>query len=62
MLFACNGGTNQEWTHLSTNQYQIKSNTTLCLNDPGDSTTDGTQQIIYACSQNGANEHWSLPG
>lgn len=61
-LFACNGGTNQEWTHLSTSQYQIKSDTSLCLNDPQDSTTDGTQQIIYACSQNGANEHWSLPG
>jgi hypothetical protein len=61
-LFACNGGTNQEWTHLSTAQYQLKLDTSLCLNDPGNSTTDGTQQIIYACSQNGANEHWTLPG
>ena len=33
---------------------------TLCLDDPGYSTKNGTQLIVYTCN-NGSNQHWSLP-
>jgi hypothetical protein len=32
-----------------------------CLDDPGFSTTDGTQQEIWTCN-GGANQRWTLPG
>jgi hypothetical protein len=32
----------------------------LCLDDPGRSTRNGTQLIVYKCSA-GANQRWQLP-
>jgi GH25 family lysozyme M1 (1,4-beta-N-acetylmuramidase) len=33
----------------------------MCLNDPGSSTTNGTQQTVWPCDGSGGQE-WTLPG
>jgi hypothetical protein len=49
------------WTHNSRGEYVLKGNGgRLCLDDPGYSTRNGTQLVVYTCN-NGANQHWSLP-
>jgi RHS repeat-associated protein len=59
--YSCSSAdTNETWTYDSGGHYVLAYNG-LCLNDPGDSTTNGTQLIIYACG-NYANESWSAPG
>ena len=45
----------------SRGQYVLRDHgNTLCLDDPGYSTRNGTQLIVYTCN-NGSNQHWSLP-
>jgi len=61
ILWACNGGSNEKWFHSSNGEFVLSLSThgLLCLNDPGNSTTNGTQLIVYTC-KNTSNEHWSL--
>jgi hypothetical protein len=59
ILYDCNGGTNEIWSHNASNEYVLKANG-LCLNVKGNTTTNGTPLIVYTCN-NAANEHWSLP-
>jgi len=61
ILYTCNGGTNELWSHNSQGEYVLKAHgSTLCLDDPAYSTKNGTQLIVYTC-KNSANQHWSLP-
>ena len=59
ILWSCNGASNEVWEHTSSGEYMLKSNG-LCLDDPADSTRNGTQLDVYRC-HNGSNQHWSLP-
>jgi len=61
ILWACNGGSNEKWFHSSNGEFvlSLSSHGLLCLNDPGNSTTNGTQLIVYTC-KNTSNEHWSV--
>ena len=61
ILWVCDGAPNEIWLHKSGGEYVLKANGyKLCLDDPGYSTKNGTQLIVYAC-RNTANQHWSLP-
>ena len=61
VLWTCDRAPNETWTHSSRNEYVLKARgSTLCLDDPGSSTKNGTQLIVYTCN-NGSNQHWSLP-
>lgn len=59
VLATCTGATNQKWTHKSNGEYVLASNS-MCLDDKGFSTTNGTQLEIWTCND-GANQRWSLP-
>lgn len=62
ILWTCNGASNERWTHNGDGEYVLAAGGgTLCLNDPGFSTADGTQLIVWPCGQDAANERWSLP-
>ena len=58
-LEPCAATTNQVWTRQANGEYVLKS-TGKCLTDPGNSTTNGKQLALAACT-NTANQHWSLP-
>ena len=61
ILWPCNGSANEIFIHRSNGEFVEKANGyKLCINDPGYSTKNGTQLIVYAC-QNTPNEHWSMP-
>jgi hypothetical protein len=61
ILWTCNGSGNEIFTHKANGEFVEKANGgTLCLNDPGFSTKNGTQLIVYKC-KNTANEHWTKP-
>jgi Ricin-type beta-trefoil lectin domain len=61
VLWSCDRAPNETWTHNSRNEYVLTAHgSTLCLDDPGYSTKNGTQLIVYTCD-NGSNQHWSLP-
>jgi hypothetical protein len=61
ILWSCNGSGNEVFTHKSNGEFVEKANGgTLCLNDPGFSTKNGTQLIVFKC-KNTANEHWTKP-
>jgi hypothetical protein len=58
ILYSCNGGRNQMWTHMSNGEYVGYHG--LCLTDPGSSMTNGTQVTLDVCT-GAANQVWSLP-
>jgi hypothetical protein len=61
ILYTCNGGSNELWTHLSNGEYVLKANGgKYCLDDPAYSTRNGTPLIVYTC-KNSANQRWSKP-
>jgi hypothetical protein len=61
ILWACGRASNELWTHNSRDEYVLQAHgNTLCLDDPGYSTKNGTQLIVDTCD-NGSNQHWSLP-
>jgi hypothetical protein len=61
ILWNCTGSGNEIFSHNSHNEYVEKANGwSLCINDPGYSTKNGTQLFMYKC-QNGANEHFTKP-
>jgi hypothetical protein len=60
VLYQCSGAANDKWSELANGEFRLEAhNGTLCLNDPGSSTKDGTQLIVYAC-KGSANEKWSV--
>lgn len=61
ILWTCNGAANEKWSELANGEIKLQSHGgTLCLDDPGYSTKNGTQLIVYTCNS-GANQRWSLP-
>ena len=62
ILWPCNGAANEIWTHKSNGEYVLKAaHGKLCLDDPHPSTANGTQLIVYTCT-NSRNQRWTLPG
>ena len=61
ILWSCNGASNETWFHSGSDGefvLSLSSHGILCLDDPGYSTTNRTQLIVYAC-HNGSNQHWT---
>jgi endo-1,4-beta-xylanase len=59
-IWDCNGGSNQAWTHTSSNQLTVYSGAnTRCLDAAG--TSPGTKVQIWSCS-GGANQQWQANG
>jgi hypothetical protein len=57
-IWDCNGGSNQVWTHTSSNQFTVYTGSSmLCLNAAG--TTAGTKVQTGSCS-GGANQQWQV--
>jgi len=59
VLWSCDGQRNQRWSRNSDAEYVLAFKG-LCLTDPGNSTTNGTQVQVRTCA-NAADQHWSLP-
>jgi hypothetical protein len=58
ILYTCNGGANELWTHKSNGEFVMKANGgKYCLDDPASSKHNGTQLIVWTC-KNGTNQHW----
>src|SRR5438046_35561 len=58
ILYTCNGGANEIWTHKSNGEFVLKANGgKYCLDDPASSTHNGTQLIVWA-GKNTTNQHW----
>ncbi len=58
ILFSCNGGANEIWTHHANGEFVLKANGgKYCLDDPASSTRNGTQLIVWTC-KNTTNQHW----
>jgi hypothetical protein len=50
------------WVHKANGEYVLKANgSKVCLDDPAYSTANGTQLIVYTCSDT-RNQRWTLPG
>jgi len=61
ILWSCTGSGNEIFSHNSHDEFVEKANGwSLCIDDPGYSTKNGTQPFMYKCN-NGANQHWSKP-
>ena len=60
ILWACNGSSNEKWSHVSYGEFKLyySGRGQLCLDDPGYSKTNGTRLTVYTCN-NGGNQHWS---
>jgi hypothetical protein len=58
ILYTCNGGANEIWTHKTNGEFVLKANGgKYCLDDPASSKHNGTQLIVWAC-HNTPNQHW----
>jgi hypothetical protein len=58
ILYTCNGGANEIWTHKSNGEFVLKANGgKYCLDDPASSKHNGTQLIVWTC-HNTPNQHW----
>jgi len=58
ILYTCNGGANEIWTHHANGEFVMKANGgKYCLDDPASSTHNGTQLIVWTC-KNSTNQHW----
>ena len=61
ILYACNGASNEIWTHLANGELVLKAHGgRYCLDDPAYSTRNGTQLIVYTCKDS-ANQRWYQP-
>jgi hypothetical protein len=61
ILWTCNRARDESWSHTSSDGEFVlgsRSHGLLCLTDPGHSTTNRTQLIVYAC-HNTSNQHWT---
>jgi hypothetical protein len=59
VIQTCAGLLSQRWTRNSAGEYRLSS-PGLCLTDPGNSITSGTQVQVQNCV-NAADQHWSIP-
>jgi hypothetical protein len=58
ILYTCNNGANEKWTHRANGQFVMKAKGgQYCLDDPASSKKDGTQLIVWKCT-NATNQHW----
>jgi alpha-galactosidase len=57
-IWTCNGGTNQVWTHTSSNQLTVYSGSE-CLDAYNNGTAPGTKVDIWTCN-GGANQQWRV--
>ena len=55
----CNGNTSQEWRVMADGEL-INQNSGTCLDDSGNTTTNGTQLQIWNCNGN-PQQNWTLP-
>lgn len=61
ILWKCTGAANEIFIHHTNGEWVEKANgSKYCIDDPGYSTKNGTQLIVYAC-HNSLNQHWTLP-
>ena len=61
ILYACNGASNEIWTHRANGEFVLKANGgRYCLDDPAYSTSNGTQLIVWTCKDS-ANQRWYQP-
>jgi Ricin-type beta-trefoil lectin domain len=61
ILWSCNGAANEKWSELANRELKLQSHGgSLCLDDPRSSTKNGTQLIVYTCTDS-ANQKWELP-
>jgi alpha-galactosidase len=59
-IWTCNGGSNQMWTHTSSNQLTVYSGSSqMCMDAYNNQATPGTKVEIWACN-GGANQQWQL--
>jgi len=59
ILYTCNGGANEIWTHKANGEFVLKANGgKYCLDNPASSTRNGTQLIVWTCHGN-ANQRWA---
>ena len=61
ILWTCNHTPDETWTHTGSDGEFVltsRSHGRLCLDDPGNSTTNRTQLIVYNC-HNTSNQHWT---
>jgi hypothetical protein len=61
ILWTCTHAPDETWTHTGNDGEFVlgsKSHGQLCLTDPGHSTTNRTQLIVYTC-RNTSNQHWT---
>jgi hypothetical protein len=49
---------NQRWTYNSTHHWYVLSANGLCLTDPGDSSTGGTELLLGTCADS-RSMHWT---
>jgi hypothetical protein len=57
VIARCTGATSQSWSHNQSGEFFLASNG-LCLTDPGNSTTPGTQVTAAKCTA-AASQKWS---
>ena len=61
ILYACTKAPSDIWTHKSNGEFVLAAHSgKLCLDDPGSSTKNGTQLVVYTCKGT-ANQRWTLP-
>ncbi|MFE9425609.1 endo-1,4-beta-xylanase [Kitasatospora sp. NPDC006697] len=61
-IYDCWGGTNQTWTHTSSDQLTVYSGSSqLCLDASGKGTTNGTKVVVWTCNGQ-SNQQWHLNG
>jgi alpha-galactosidase len=59
-IWTCNGGSNQIWTHTSSNQLTVYTGSSqMCMDAYDNQVTPGTKVEIWACN-GGANQQWQL--
>ena len=59
ILYTCNGGANEIWTHKANGEFVMKANGgRYCLDDPASSTHNGTQLIVWTCKDS-TNQRWA---
>jgi hypothetical protein len=63
VLYTCNRGANELWSHNSHGEYVLKAHgSTLCLDDPAYSTRNGTHLIVYTCKDQAASRPFGSRG
>jgi len=61
-LFSCNGSKAQQWNLMPAGAgiTLVNPGSGMCLADPGDATTDGTQLVIATCTSGDPGMSWRV--